>query len=591
MALTYEDVKNWGFISNQITASLIDRNGEVLWLCLPTFESGAVIAYLLDENSGGRFYLKPSQQFISSQKYTAPNVLTTEFKTDEGTAEVTDFLVPGKNMLIRNMKSDIELEFRMNPVFNFGNSQINKWERDGLFIFDDKKSGGRLIVKIDHNNIKRVDDQTFRIGKGDGRIILSYYESSALSELSAEKDSLKNVSGYLEIATKKWETKLRNKSFNSLVSDDDRLSMLFKTSVSTILGMVYSLTGAIIAAPTTSLPETPGGNRNWDYRYMWVRDSSMMTSALCDVGFTTQSRRTIEFLFNLIDYSSKPFYTMYRINGNKMYGERFVENLKGFMGSKPIRVGNRATNQLQLDVEGEFLDALYHYFLKTKDVEFIKSNIKAVEYIADWVSKNWQLNDSGIWEGVEDMDHTHSKVMMWVALDRAAKLVEASGGKDVWTDTRQEIKDWVYANCTGGGYFNTYPDSGVLDATILTFLIYGFLDKEDKVFLNSLKRLEKTLIKEGFVYRYLNDSMGEERQAFSLCSTWLSSVYGRISRTNDAKKVLSDLAAVSGPLGLIGEDVDVKSKIFTGNFPQGFAHAGYIRAFMDLNADRSVYYP
>ncbi len=581
MTLTFADFKDIGFISNQLTSSLIDKNGNVLWLCFPRFDSDPFIAYLLDENNGGVFRISPKAQFSSLHKYTAPNVLHTNFKTSEGSADINDFLIPGKTIFMRDINSEITLQLNFNPLFGFHTMNFNYSENNGKMMFDSKNGKGRLVLEI-VGEFKKTADFTWEIEKGLTQVILSYYPSAEIYELEGKNISSSNLSKAIDSTIDYWGAYAERIKLSLSGTDLEEFDPLLRSSIFTILGLTYSPTGSIIAAPTASLPEDPGGNRNWDYRYVWVRDSAIMASTLCRLDFYMEGRRALEFLFSMIDYSGKPLYNLYKVDGTEIYGERYIDSLNGFMNSKPVRVGNRATNQIQLDIEGEFLYAVNGYFESTHDKDFIQNHSRAIEYIADWLSDNWQLADSGIWEKPEDHEYAHSKVMIWVALENAGKLISALGGIDRWKETRDEIKKWIMSNCVKEGYFVTFPKSNEVDSTVLAFPIYGFVDVNDPVFLKTLKVVEKTLFVKGFVYRYNFDSIGKANHAFVLCSMWLASVYSRLKRKNDALQLLKNVKSIVGSNNLIGEDIDVHNKVFTGNFPQGFVHATFINSIIDI---------
>ena len=581
MPISLSDFKDMGFISNQLTSSLIDKNGNVLWLCFPRFDSDPIISYILDEQKGGVFRVFPDKDYVSEHKYTAPNVLRTNFKTADGNADITDFLVHGKAIFVRDIQSDINLQVNFRPLFNFMDNNFEYYEEDGGFLFSSKNGKGLVSLEIS-GQFKKIGDYSWELGKGFSQIMLSYYSSKEVYQLECINNKQMNLSKALESAINYWGAYTEKVKLDLKGTKLEEFNPLLKASVFTILGLIYAPTGGIIAAPTASLPEDPGKNRNWDYRYVWVRDSAMMASALCSVGLEIEGRRALEFLFSMIDYSGKPLYNLYKVDGTKIYGERYISSLNGFLNSKPVRIGNRATNQIQLDIEGEFLYAVKNYFDITKDKEFIQTHLKAIEYIADWLVDNWQLADSGIWEKPEDHEYSHSKVMIWVALNCAGKMVKEIGGEDKWSDTRDEIKKWVLSNCVKNGCLVAFPNSNDVEAQILSFPLYGFISFNDPLFLNTLKVIEKSLVVKNFVYRYNFDPLGRANHAFVLCSTWLASVYAHLNRKGDAIKILDNIKSITGPNNLIGEDIDVHNKVFTGNFPQGFVHAGIVQALIDI---------
>ena len=580
MSLKFSDLKNYNYISNQLTGTLIGPNGDVVWLCLPRFDSDPEIAYLLDESKGGFFNLLPLDQFSSDSKYISPNVLRTDFKTLNGTAEVIDFLTPGKPVFVKEINSKIKLKLAFRPLFNFDQRGFVYSEDGNRAIFDGKNGKGRLVLEINGKYSKKAD-YTWELEAGIYDIVLSYYKNAEAYELES-KSSTSNLSKALEYTINYWKTYLDRIKLSLKGGPLEGFEQLFRSSIILMLGLVYSPTGGIVAAPTASLPEDPSGNRNWDYRYVWVRDSSITASALCSLGFETEGRRALEFLFSMIDYSGKPFYNLYRADGVRVYGEKYIEAFQGFMNSKPVRIGNGATNQIQLDIEGEFLYAVKRYYESTGDKEFLQNHLKAIEYIADWLSDNWELADSGIWERPDDQNYTHSKAMIWVALDTAGKLVKEIGGEDRWSDTRKTIRNWVLSNCVSDGNLVTFPGSKEVDSTVLSFPIYGFMSVNDPLFLRTLKTVEKTLVINGFVYRYTSDTIGKVNHAFALCSMWLSSIYSKLGRKQEAIKIIENVKSIVGPNNLIGEDIDISSKTFTGNFPQGFVHGAFIRAVLDV---------
>ncbi len=283
MNLNFSDFKDIGLISNQLTSSLIDKNGNILWLCLPKFDSDPSIAYILDENKGGIFKVSPLEEFSSEHKYTAPNILRTTFKTASGVANITDFLVQGKAILARTIQSDIILQVDFKPLFNFLNDNFNYSESENRFIFESKTGKGIIVLEI-NGNFKKTNDYKWELSKGINSLVLCYYPSREVYNLESPNNVSINISKALESTIDYWGSYAEKIKVDLQGTALESFNQFFKSSVFTILGMVYTPTGSIIAAPTASLPEDPRGGRNWDYRYVWVRDSSIMASALCEVG-------------------------------------------------------------------------------------------------------------------------------------------------------------------------------------------------------------------------------------------------------------------------------------------------------------------
>lgn len=379
-----------------------------------------------------------------------------------------------------------------------------------------------------------------------------------------------------------WERKVPFKG----TDETDRIR---EVSLMVLLSSIYSPTGASIAAPTTSLPEIEGGGRNWDYRYTWVRDSSMVSEALLSTGYIVESRRIINFLLGSMTFSSKPFlHPLYTVDGGDPPPEREIKWLSGFKGSKPVRVGNGAASQVQLDIEGFFVEAVYQYYLKTGDAEFLRENWVKLEYIHEWVSKNWKLKDAGIWEDRGRPQHyTHSKVMMWIALDRIEKMGKEIG-KKVSTSSKEKLRQWIIENCVKDSYFVRYAGSEEVDANLLTLPIYGFVDVRDPVFMNTLRKVETDLLKNGFVKRYRKDFMGEAVHPFTLANVWLARIYARLGREEEAIKLIKNLTRPSSNLYLIGEHIDVDKMEYTGNYPQVFTHAQILLAIEEINGKSKI---
>ncbi len=560
-----------GFISNQRTSAII-QGTSVVWFPVPKFDSPSIFTKLLDEE-GGEFSIIPEKTISTKQYYEHPLVLTTEVKTEKGLLKITDLLPLGEDVIIRKIESEVPFLVIFKPFF--------KYALYRPIILKDRfvNSKGRdcvgFLYKWD-GKIRREGPFTWRFSEGKGFLVANYATDKEHGAFSERGKNLRmDFEMPFEKTIKYWES-FEVKS--NLYED------LYRSSVYVLLGSIYSPSGASIAAPTTSLPEVVGGSRNWDYRFAWVRDSSITADALINAGFIIEARRIINFLLSLINFTSKPFYyPLYTIEGTIPPPEVKLMWLSGYKNSRPVRIGNAASKQIQLDVEGFFLDALYKYFEKTGDSVFIKDVFDKVEHIADWVSENWLMKDSGIWEDRGEPRHyTHSKIMMWVALDRAGKLAEYICKEDKWKESRESLKKWILENCVVNGYFARYAGSEDIDSSILSAPLYGFVSEKDEVFLNTLSKIEKELKVGNFVKRYKTDFMGEAKHPFLLTTLWLARVYVRLGRIDEAKNILSSIDEISGNLKLVGEHIDVEKKEFTGNFPQVFVHAELVNLIKEI---------
>lgn len=570
-------------LNNEFTGALIEGT-KIVWLSFPRYDSSPVFSYILDKDRGGFFEISGE---IKEQKYLVPNVLFT--KLQDG-SEIVDALLRGEHSLVRKVMAKNPLVITIRPTFNYGKNEAKVEQlSQNVYKFSNPENSEFLEVHFAFDKVERVSEKSWRVS-GEGYVYLGYFEDERFGIYG------KNVIGFnplraLERTINYWRNELkRGKSKWKLANLDipgfegEEIVEAYQTSVGILLGLLYNPTGAIVAAPTTSLPEVEGGSRNWDYRFAWIRDSSIVAEALISAGFSNEARRLIEFLSRLASFTTKPFlYPLYRIDGSVPPKEIEISWLSGYANSKPVRVGNAAAGQLQLDLEGFFLDAMYKYYVATGDENYVKVHSDVIEYIGDWVSENWTLKDAGIWEerGVAE-HHIHSKVMMWVALDRAGKLINVLGRDNPWKDVKRELKDWIMENGVVNGRFVKKVGSEEVDAALLTLPLYGFIEPNNEIFLNTLKQIEIELMDHGLLKRYKRDFLGEAKYPFTLASLWLARVYIMLERFEEAKKILAKIIRVSKPTYLLGEHIDPVREEFTGNYPQTFAQANLILALNEL---------
>ncbi|AWR96962.1 glycoside hydrolase family 15 protein [Acidianus sulfidivorans JP7] len=576
-------MKSLPCINNEFTGALIDGT-KIVWLPFPRYDSSPIFAYLLDENKGGFFDISGE---VVKQEYVVPNVLLTTLKDG---SEITDSLLRGEHSLIRKIIAKSPLTVNIYPTFNYGkNKAVVEQLSKNVYKFSNVESSEFLEVHFVFNNIERLSSNSWKI-IGEGYIYLGYFQDERFGIYGKNIVTFDPSRG-LERTINYWKNEMkRGRSKGKLLNLDmpglngEEILDAYQNSVGILLGLLYNPTGAVVAAPTTSLPEIEGGSRNWDYRFAWVRDSAIIADALISAGFSNEARRIIEFLSRMVSFTTKPFmYPLYCVDGSVPPKEIEIPWLSGYANSKPIRVGNAAAAQLQLDLEGFFLDAMYKYYRATGDENYIRAHLDVIQYIADWVSENWKLKDVGIWEerGVSE-DFIHSKVMMWVALERAGKLVNAIDEENRWKDARHELKEWILNNGVVDGKFVKRPGSNEVDASLLAIPIYGFVEPDDPIFLNTLKEIESTLTVNGLVKRYKKDFLGEAKYPFTLTSLWLARVYSMLGRFDDAKKIIAYIIKISRPFYLVGEHINPEKGEFTGNYPQAFAQANLILALDDL---------
>ncbi|WP_221286663.1 alpha,alpha-trehalase TreH2 [Stygiolobus caldivivus] len=574
---------NYAFLSNGLTSAL-ESTGSIDWFPVPRFDSPSVFTKVLDSEKGGYFSLTPlGEGYKVQQEYIGYTLaVKTSFKVGQAEAKVIDFLPLSLPAVIRLYESEVELEAIIRPVFNYG--LINA----GTEIIEDKgityknplsKEGLELLI---YGNYEVLSPYEVRIKPGRGYLYLLYSKDLRYGLFSQKGfvysrpyDAFSKLIGYVE----KELSKARKVN---------TLREMYYRSLSAILGMYYKPSGGIVASPTSSIPEIVGEGRNWDYRFVWVRDSSYAIEALVKAGLTNYARRTLDFLISVLDPSSKSFdHPFYTIDGTPPPAEETLDWLNGFLNSKPVRIGNAAYLQIQMDVEGAFMNSLYTYYQETGDDDYIDRNFWAIESIASWVKSSWKDPSTDIWEERGITRHyTHTKVMSWVSMDRASKLASALGYSDSaeeWGAIANEIKQDVMSNGVRDGSFIRYYGGDEIDAALLTLPLYGFISPREKVFLNTLNRIENELkVEDGLYLRYRRDFLGNTVNPFTLVTLWMARVYVRLNEKEKAVKLLEKLRECSSPLGLIGEHVDPKTCEARGNFPHLFPHSGVVITVIEM---------
>ncbi|QKR01124.1 glycoside hydrolase family 15 protein [Metallosphaera tengchongensis] len=565
-------------LNNEFTGALI-HGTEIVWLPFPRYDSSPVFAKLLDEERGGSFLVEGE---VESQSYLVPNVVETKLK---GGGEVVDLLLRGEHALVRKIRAPNPLKMKVNVTFNYGRDKA-KVQRlaKGIYKFSNPENSEFLEL---HILFPEMDEETWTVS-GEGYVFLGHFSDDRFGIYG--KDVKFDLSRGFERTIYYWRSQLkRGKSRGKVAKlelsglSGEELLNAYDTSVGVLLGLLYNPTGAIVAAPTTSLPEIEGGSRNWDYRFAWVRDSAIVADALISAGYLTEARRILDFFSRMVSFTTKPFlYPLYAVDGSVPPKEVEIPWLSGYLNSRPVRVGNAAAAQLQLDLEGFFMDALHKYFVATGDTNYVRGHLDVIEYIADWVSENWKLEDVGIWEerGVR-AHYTHSKVMMWVALDRAGKIMKSLDRENRWRDSRNELREWINENLVKERFLKK-PGSEEVDAALLTLPLYDFVEVTDQRFLNTLSEVERRLVVKGQVKRYERDFLGEAKYPFTLASLWLARVYLRLGRMEESAKIVSGILEATGGTYLVGEHIDPDRKQFTGNFPQAFAQANLILTLREM---------
>jgi alpha,alpha-trehalase len=584
----YKPLEAYGVIGDSRTAVLVGADGSVDWACLPDFDSPAVFAAILDPDAG-RFAIRPTAPFTSHQYYErGTNVLVTEFKTADGTVRVRDFMpyVPNRKVptadiyrRVEGVKGSVEIDVVFDPRFEYGQE-----EAEMAFSDYGARATGRngetfvLSTSIPLGNGERGARGRFRIEAGD--------ETTLVADWGARR--MHPVASY-QCDRRLWHVRKFWRDWLDRLTYHGRYREVVERSLLALKLMIYEPTGAIVAAPTMSLPEWPGGGRNWDYRYSWVRDSAFILQALFEAQYVEEGTKYLDWLLNQT-LEGGPIQIMYGIRGERALPERILP-LRGYMDSRPVRVGNAAVDQFQLDIYGSLLDAALRYdkqggLLTIREWERLTA-------VTDEVSERWQEPDCGIWEARTEARHyTYSKVWAWVAMDRAVQLarqLEADAPIDRWQKVANAIREDVLANAWNPKVqaFTQSYGSSELDAAVLTMPNVGFISASDPRFLSTLDACVEGLAAGPYplLYRYHSeDGVGGPEGAFLLTSFWMVEALALTGRTRDARAALSKLISYLSPLGLYAEEVHPEGLQALGNFPQGFSHLGLVNTVFRLEA-------
>ena len=607
--MTGQPIEDHGLIGNMYTTALVGKNGSIDWYCTPHFDSPSVFASILDEDKGGHFFIRPSGSGWVSKQFYWPetNILVTRFLHRIGSVEITDFMPvikdedPGtsSHQIIRRVtciRGRAELEMECKPAFDYArrehsviiSSQGARFESDPLNL--------GLATEIPLKEVMGGACAEFYLKEGESTVfVLREVGPGENCGLCISPEAAESMFRGTASFWRNWLSGCRYQG---------RWREMVHRSALVLKLLTFAPTGAIIAAPTTSLPETPGGIRNWDYRYTWIRDSAFTMYTFLRLGFTAEAKQYFSFLESLctasLEESSSPLQVMYGIDGRRNLAEEELSHLEGYGGAKPVRIGNGAHDQLQLDIFGELLDAAY---LFNKYGEPISLRLwKDLARIVEWVRANWRQPDDGIWEVRGGRNNfVYSKVMCWVALDRAIRLAEKrSFPADIaaWSGTRDDIfkeimeKGW---NVEREAFTQSYG-SEALDASNLIMPLVFFVSPSDPLMRKTIEATVRSpeeggLLSNGLVYRYnpeqTEDGLEGEEGTFNMCTFWLVEALTRSGRYDpvhleEARLLFEKMLGFANHLGLYAEEVG-KCGEALGNFPQAFTHLSLISAAFNLD--------
>jgi GH15 family glucan-1,4-alpha-glucosidase len=585
-------LEQYGIIGNMISAALVGADGSIDWLCLPRFDSPACFAALLGAPDNGRWLIAPKDKITRTIQRYRPGtaVLETQFETATGTVTVTDFMPLSddeeKVDLVRLVSGDRgEVTMSMELMLRFNYGQVIPWvvRRDyGLrAIAGPDAIELHTMVALEGRNMATCAEFTVRAGECMP-FTLSYHRSNKMPQFVPDHTES------LERTVSWWREWTGRCSFPQ--DHQPHWHDAVVRSLITLKLMTFEPTGGIVAAPTTSLPEAIGGRRNWDYRYCWLRDSALMLCALVNSGYRSEATAWRDWMRRATAGHPNQLRIMYGIEGEPWLPETEVPWLAGYEGSSPVRVGNAAVNQIQLDVYGEVAETFYA--ARRGGLGPIDRHGQYQTVVLEHLEAIWQSLGNGIWEvRGPPRAFTYSRVMCWVAFDRAVKLAEQFGMEGP-VDRWRKVRDTIHADVCAHGFnaslnsFTQYYGGKTLDASLLLMSQVGFLAADDPRIAGTIKAVEQELLRDGFVLRYstdaVDDGVGGPEGAFLACSFWLADAYVLSGRREEAIELFERLLSLRNHLGLLAEEYDPVRKRLTGNFPQGFSHLGLINTAHNL---------
>jgi GH15 family glucan-1,4-alpha-glucosidase len=595
-------IEDYGFIADTHSAALVSKSGSMDWLCLPRFDSPAIFSAILDGERGGRWRISPAGDITAThRRYRGDTlILETVFETNEGTVTLVDCLALEEHSdpsiaqgakpeevvvrLIRGESGRVPMEMEWTPRFGYGD--VMPWFRDrdsaveavgGPDAFD-------LVATIP---LERGPDgvrSRFEVAASESVAVFGAYHPSHIEvrwDPESECDSL------IERTESFWRRWISRSSYSGPYRDHHVRSLL------TLKGLTYSPTGGLVAAPTTSLPERIGGVRNWDYRYCWLRDSTFTLHVLLEEGFTAEAIAWRDWLLRAVAGDPQDLQIMYGVMGERRLYEHEIGWLGGYEESTPVRIGNAAHDQFQLDVYGEVIDSFHS--ARRAGIDTPPEAWELECDIVNYVCAHWREPDDGIWEVRSGSQHfVHSKVMAWVAVDRAIKAIEDHGKPgplERWSSTRDAIRAEVMEKGVHSrwGCFKRSYDEEEPDASLLMLPLVGFVDAGDDVMVRTVEAIERDLMVNGFVTRYRTeraaDGLPEGEGTFLMCSFWLVNCYVLQGRFEEARGLFDRLSGTCNDLGLLSEQYEADDDRLLGNFPQAFSHVALVTAARALETE------
>lgn len=593
--MNFTPISRHGLIGDGSTCALVTDSGSINWWCVPALDSQSVFGRVLDPDMG-EFAIHPVSPATSTQRYEPEtNVLHTEFETDAGTLTLTDFVPKADDgasddrCLYRRISctsGTVTVETVFEPRFDYGRAETTVEEDGDAVIATGGNAGdtGRLVLSsegaLDVDGDRAVGHET--LSAGESRWSVLQYDSTELPDPSKGQEALETTVEY-------WNDWVRQCDERSNAVILPRWQEAVTRSGLVLKLLMQEETGAICAAPTTSLPETLGGVRNWDYRYNWIRDAKLTVQALYALGQEDEAHAYFEWFMERCRDDPADLQPIYGLDGEIDLEERELDKT-GYRYSQPARIGNAAADQFQGDIYGTIIQGIYETLRYDESLD--EEGWNAVERIVEYVREIWKKPGEGIWEfRDEPRHHVHSKLMCWVALDRGIELA-TDANRDVplteWRETRTEIREAILESGYSerkGSFVQHFDTDEHLDAATLLIPIVGFLPADDERVENTIDAImDELMTDDGFVYRYKrDDGLPGEEGAFVLCSFWLVDALALSGRIEEAEAIFETLLDHASPLSLLAEEIEPKTGTHLGNFPQAFSHIGLINSAIYLS--------
>jgi GH15 family glucan-1,4-alpha-glucosidase len=607
----YPNIGEHGLIGDLQTAALVSTDGTVNWYCCPRFDSPSVFAALLDADKGGYFKIAPVHENCVTRQLYLPDtaVLVTRFMTPDGVGELEDFMpiagrqVTDRHRIVRRLKvvrGTMQFAVDLQPRFDYARTgHSTQLTQDGATFTAGADDGlvRHLTLHVAGTSDRSLADQGIAMEQTDGgglritRTLSAGQAWGVILESNGGEPRRLHPEEMLRLVNETvmfWRNWLNGATYRG------RWREMVVRSALTLKLMTYAPTGGIVAAPTAGLPEQVGGERNWDYRYTWIRDGSFSIYALLGLGFTEEAAAFSDWLRDRAAEQaggdSGPLRIMYRVDGTSDLTEVTLDHFEGWRGSRPVRIGNGAADQLQLDIYGEMMDAMF--LADQRGVQTGHQSWLEIASLMDWLCEHWDQPDEGIWETRGGRrNFLYGRVQSWVALDRAIKMaINRARPADIqrWRTERDTIYTQVFErgwNPRIGGFTQFYG-SEVLDSSLLTMPMQGFIAPTDPMWLSTQRAIDRELVSDSLVYRYnpaaSPDGLAGNEGTFSLCTFWYVDTLARTGRLNDARLTFEKMHTYANHLGLYSEEIGATGEQL-GNFPQAFSHLALITAAVNLD--------